>query len=59
MLRHPKKSVQQALQEEVLGAIVDGVSVRVKPKPDKVMKYVDLALGLLQERRAIRRNRCK
>ena len=45
--RHPKKSVEQALTAEVQGALVDGVTGRVRPKPSKVMKYVELALQLL------------
>ena len=52
MPRHPKKTVEQELQAEVQGAIVDGVTGRVKPKPDKVLKYVELAIALLHEGRA-------
>ena len=47
--RHPKKSVQQSTKAEIQGAIVDGVMGLVKPKPDKVLKYVELALRLLQK----------
>ena len=46
--RHPKKSVQQELVAEVQGALVDGRSGKVRRKPTKVMKYVDLAIGLLR-----------
>jgi len=50
--RHPKKSVQQELKAEVQGALVDGTTGTVRPKPQKVLKYVDLALGLLATGRA-------
>eukprot|EP00435_Cladocopium_sp_Y103_P018988 s785_g4.t1 len=50
--RHPKKSVQQELQAEISGAWVDGLSGKVRPKPEKVMKYVELALLLLRDGRA-------
>ena len=50
--RHPKKSVQQELQAEVSGAWVDGNTGRVRPKAQKVLKYVELALLVLQEGRA-------
>ena len=52
MPRHPKKSVQQALQAEIQGAIVDGRSGKVTPKPGKVMKYVELAWLVLKEGKA-------
>ena len=52
MPRHPKKSVEQQLQAEVQGALIDGVSGRVRPKPSKIMKYMDLALLLLNDGRA-------
>ena len=47
--RHPKKSVQQATKAEISGAWVDGETGRVKPKAEKVLKYVELALALLKE----------
>ena len=50
--RHPKKSVEQALSAEIQGALVDGMTGRVKPKPQKVLKYVELAWQLLKEGRA-------
>ena len=50
--RHPKKSVQQATKAEISGAWVDGETGRVKPKAEKVLKYVELALALLKEGRA-------
>lgn len=50
--RHPKKAVQQETTAEIRGALVDGVTGRVKPKPVKVLKYVELAWLLLKEGRA-------
>ena len=47
--RHPKKSVEQSTKAEIQGAMVDGIAGLVKPKPDKVIKYVELALLLLQK----------
>ena len=46
--RHPKKSVEQQPVAEVQGAIVDGVTGRVKPKPQKILKYIELAWSLVQ-----------
>eukprot|EP00438_Fugacium_kawagutii_P025255 Skav212857 [mRNA] locus=scaffold786:244787:247873:+ [translate_table: standard] len=46
--RHPKKSVERGQRVEVQGAIVDGVKGRAFPKPEKVLKYVQLALMLAQ-----------
>ena len=34
--RHPKKSVQRALQGEVQGAMLDGEAGFAVPKPEKV-----------------------
>ena len=45
---HPKKSVCQALKAEVQGGIVDGKAGLVYPKPEKVLKYCQLALMLLK-----------
>jgi len=50
--RHPKKAVQQETIAEIQGALVDGQSGRVKPKPNKVLKYVELTWWLLQEGKA-------
>ena len=50
--RHPKKSVEQKTVAEIQGAIVDGTTGLVKPKPQKVLKYVELAVKLLQAGRA-------
>ena len=50
--RHPKKSVEQQLTAEVQGALIDGVTGKIKPKPSKVLKYVELALLLLNDGRA-------
>lgn len=46
--RHPGKAVQQRTVAEIQGAIVDGVTGLVKPKPQKVLKYAELALQLLK-----------
>ena len=46
--RHPKKSVQQEVQAEIQGAWVDGQTGRVRPKPQKVMKYLELGWELLR-----------
>ena len=50
--RHPKKAVQQELVAEIQGALVDGRTGKVRPKPVKVMKYVELAINLLKEGQA-------
>ena len=47
--RHPKKSVQQEVKAEVQGALVNGVTGKVEPKVQKVLKYVELAWSLLKE----------
>lgn len=49
MPRHPKKSVEQELVAEIQGALVDGRTGKVRPKPQKVMKYVELAWLLLRD----------
>ena len=49
--RHPKKSVAQSSLAEVQGALVDGVSGLVVPKPEKLLKYCQLACLLLSEGR--------
>ena len=43
--RRPKKSVEQQPIAEIQGAILDGVKLKgtVRPKPQKVLKYVELA----------------
>eukprot|EP00438_Fugacium_kawagutii_P006880 Skav204949 [mRNA] locus=scaffold3104:7120:25458:+ [translate_table: standard] len=46
--RHPKKAVEQSTIAEIQGAIVNGVTGLVKPKPQKVLRYVELALQLLR-----------
>ena len=46
--RHPKKSVVNQTQAEVQGAWVDGHKGTVAAKASKAMKYVALALDLLQ-----------
>lgn len=45
--RHPGKAVEQQTTAEIQGAMVDGVLGLVKPKPQKVLKYIELALLLL------------
>ena len=45
--RHPKKSVQQQRVADVQGAIVDGCQGVAYPKPEKVVKYCQLACHLL------------
>ena len=52
MPRHPKKSVEQELRAEIQGALVDGVTGKVRPKPQKILKYVELAWQLLQQGQA-------
>eukprot|EP00435_Cladocopium_sp_Y103_P016967 s907_g4.t1 len=52
MPRHPKKSVEQELHAEIQGALVDGRSGKVRPKPQKVLKYVELAWQVLQAGKA-------
>eukprot|EP00435_Cladocopium_sp_Y103_P065597 s17_g27.t1 len=47
-IRHPKKSVQQELSAEIQGAMVNGETGKVRPKPEKILKYADLAMGLLR-----------
>eukprot|EP00435_Cladocopium_sp_Y103_P063643 s758_g25.t1 len=46
--RHPKKSVEQALVAEIQGALVDGKTGHVRPKPSKVLKYVELGIDLVK-----------
>eukprot|EP00435_Cladocopium_sp_Y103_P037033 s3214_g9.t1 len=46
--RHPKKGVARQLTAEVQGAIVDGTLGIAYPKPDKVLRYVQLAVLLLK-----------
>ena len=45
--RHPKKSVQQQPKAEVQGALVDGQRGIAFPKPEKILKYTQLACQLL------------
>lgn len=45
--RHPKKAVQQQPIGEIQGAMVNGRSGRVTPKPQKVLKYFELVLQLV------------
>ena len=47
--RHPKKTVSRDSVAEIQGAMVDGVTGRVTPKPSKVLKYLSLGLQLLNE----------
>ena len=50
--RHPKKSVQQEFTAEIQGALVDGVTGKVKPKAGKLLKYIELAWRLILDGRA-------
>eukprot|EP00438_Fugacium_kawagutii_P030551 Skav236000 [mRNA] locus=scaffold348:439265:442676:+ [translate_table: standard] len=45
--RHPKKGVAQQALAEVQGAIVDGEAGVIYPKPEKVLKYLQLTKLLL------------
>ena len=45
--RHPKKAVSREPVAEIQGAIVNGVTGRVAPKPAKVLKYLSLGLQLI------------
>ena len=46
--RHPKKGVENQLKAEVQGAWVDGEKGTICAKPSKAVKYVGLALDLLE-----------
>ena len=46
--RHPKKAVASSMQAEVQGALVCGDEGVAFPKPEKILKYSELALLLLQ-----------
>ena len=45
--RHPKKGVASSFRAEVQGAIIDGKEGVAFPKPEKVLKYAQLGLMLL------------
>eukprot|EP00435_Cladocopium_sp_Y103_P042338 s660_g11.t1 len=47
--RHPKKGVSRQLKAEVQGAIIDGSLGLAFPKPEKVLRYVQLAKLLLED----------
>eukprot|EP00438_Fugacium_kawagutii_P025122 Skav230795 [mRNA] locus=scaffold312:115550:119568:+ [translate_table: standard] len=49
--RHPKKGVQRQNVAEVQGAIVDGLRGFAIPKPEKMLKYAQLALLCLRQAR--------
>lgn len=49
--RHPKKAVERASRAEVQGAIVDGQRGAAFPKPEKMLKYAQLALLCLTRKR--------
>eukprot|EP00438_Fugacium_kawagutii_P021648 Skav231607 [mRNA] locus=scaffold1636:8556:16397:- [translate_table: standard] len=53
--RHPKKAMERGQRVEVQGAIVDGVAGTAAPKPEKILKYVQLALLLAQSSRCSQR----
>lgn len=42
--RHPRKAVERSFKAEVQGAIVDGTVGCAYPKPEKILKYTQLAL---------------
>ena len=48
--RHPKKAVERQAQAEVQGALVDGEQGTARPRPEKVLRYVQLSLLLLEGR---------
>eukprot|EP00438_Fugacium_kawagutii_P009601 Skav222519 [mRNA] locus=scaffold2265:359570:365510:- [translate_table: standard] len=50
-----KKSVSQSTLAEVQGALVDGETGIAMPKPEKVLKYVQLSLLLLHQHRCSQR----
>ena len=47
--RHPKKGVASQKIAEVQGAIVDGLAGVAYPKPEKVLKYMQLSKLLLEQ----------
>ena len=49
---HPKKSLIQKFQGEVQGAWVDGEKGVIMAKPSKIVKYIGLALELIQRCKA-------
>lgn len=49
MPRHPKKGVASQRKAEVQGAIIDGVAGVAYPKPEKVLKYMQLGKLLLEQ----------
>ena len=46
--RHPKKAVASAYTAEVQGAVIDGKEGVAYPKPEKILKYCELACHLLK-----------
>ena len=46
--RHPKKAVAASMKAEVQGAVVDGEAGIAHPKPEKILKYCELATLLLK-----------
>ena len=48
--RHPKKGVASQRKAEVQGAIIDGEQGLAFPKPEKVLKYMQLSRLLLQQK---------
>lgn len=49
--RHPKKGVASQRKAEVQGAVVDGQAGLAYPKPEKLLKYSQLGLHLLNSHR--------
>eukprot|EP00435_Cladocopium_sp_Y103_P000588 s1856_g1.t1 len=46
--RHPKKGVASAFRAEVQGAIIDGKEGVAYPKPEKILKYAQLGMMLIE-----------
>ena len=53
--RRPKKEVVSCHRAEAQGAIIDGEAGMAFPKPDKILKYVQLALRLLEQTHCIQK----
>ena len=47
--RHPKKAVERQVRADVQGALVDGVAGTAIPRPEKIMRYIQLSLLMLKE----------
>ena len=47
--RHPKKAVERQVRADVQGALVDGVAGTAIPRPEKITRYIQLSLLMLEE----------